>query len=431
MRFLFAWQHVGPASRADRRRRPAARSSARSTASSWRRRAWERAVLPARLDGYDAGDARHAVPDRRGRLGAAVGAVADRCGGRSDDRRRRRSRCSCASTRDAWQTLRARPARSAAPQIAQPDRATPARARVLDAASHARRVVRPRARGGDRAARDATCGARSASWSPPARRVRRLRRPARRHRDRVAEPSAVARTRPAAPDAGRCSRPTVARGRRTRRVETQRLGAAAPLRRRVPPPARARAERRAVARAGARVPPPRGARRDPRRPLRRRHVGRTVRAARAVERLREVRRTAPDGRLVTISAADPLNLAGILTAGERVRAIADATASSTATACRWRRWKATTFAAGRDRCRDRRRRRHALAGRRVPAVLSGYVGRTGYGTSGLRGLAKQSDAFMFMYCSLLMNMIILRTWPRPAIAPDLYLAQARSSEVDA
>ena len=40
----------------------------------------------------------------------------------------------------------------------------------------------------------------------------------------------------------------------------------------------------------------------------------------AVERLREVRRTAADGRVVTISAADPLNLAGIITAGERVRA---------------------------------------------------------------------------------------------------------------
>ena len=40
----------------------------------------------------------------------------------------------------------------------------------------------------------------------------------------------------------------------------------------------------------------------------------------AVERLREVRRTPADGRLITISAADPLNLAGIVTAGERVRA---------------------------------------------------------------------------------------------------------------
>ena len=42
----------------------------------------------------------------------------------------------------------------------------------------------------------------------------------------------------------------------------------------------------------------------------------------AVERLREVRRTSGDGRVIAISAADPLNLAGIVTADERVRASA-------------------------------------------------------------------------------------------------------------
>jgi ATP-dependent helicase Lhr and Lhr-like helicase len=41
--------------------------------------------------------------------------------------------------------------------------------------------------------------------------------------------------------------------------------------------------------------------------------------AHAVERLREVRRISSDGALVTISAADPLNLAGIVTAGDRIR----------------------------------------------------------------------------------------------------------------
>jgi ATP-dependent Lhr-like helicase len=40
----------------------------------------------------------------------------------------------------------------------------------------------------------------------------------------------------------------------------------------------------------------------------------------AVERLREVRRIGADGGLTTISAADPLNLTGIVTAGERIRA---------------------------------------------------------------------------------------------------------------
>ena len=42
----------------------------------------------------------------------------------------------------------------------------------------------------------------------------------------------------------------------------------------------------------------------------------------AVERLREIRRTAPDSRVIVISAADPLNLTGILTTSERIRAVA-------------------------------------------------------------------------------------------------------------
>jgi ATP-dependent Lhr-like helicase len=42
----------------------------------------------------------------------------------------------------------------------------------------------------------------------------------------------------------------------------------------------------------------------------------------AVERLREVRRSAPDDRLMTIGAADPLNLTGLVTGEERVRAAA-------------------------------------------------------------------------------------------------------------
>jgi ATP-dependent Lhr-like helicase len=39
----------------------------------------------------------------------------------------------------------------------------------------------------------------------------------------------------------------------------------------------------------------------------------------AVERLREVRRMPVDGRIVSVGTADPLNLAGIITSGERVR----------------------------------------------------------------------------------------------------------------
>ena len=39
----------------------------------------------------------------------------------------------------------------------------------------------------------------------------------------------------------------------------------------------------------------------------------------AVDRLREIRRSGTDERLITISGADPLNLAGIVTPGERIR----------------------------------------------------------------------------------------------------------------
>jgi ATP-dependent Lhr-like helicase len=42
----------------------------------------------------------------------------------------------------------------------------------------------------------------------------------------------------------------------------------------------------------------------------------------AIDRLREVRRTAPDGRLIPITTADPLNLTGIVSPGDRVRAAA-------------------------------------------------------------------------------------------------------------
>ena len=42
----------------------------------------------------------------------------------------------------------------------------------------------------------------------------------------------------------------------------------------------------------------------------------------AVERLRAIRRTPAAGKILTISAADPLNLAGIVTSGERIRATA-------------------------------------------------------------------------------------------------------------
>ena len=94
----------------------------------------------------------------------------------------------------------------------------------------------------------------------------------------------------------------------------------------------------------------------------------------AVERLREIRRSPPDGRMLSISAADPLNLVGILTEGERIRV----STSNRIVYC-----NGIPLAAMEG---DMLRQLTAVdpdiaaevaaaaAGRRVP-VLSGYVGR--------------------------------------------------------
>ena len=133
----------------------------------------------------------------------------------------------------------------------------------------------------------------------------------------------------------------------------------------------------ALARPGARVSDPRGTRRDPRRAIRVRNVGRAVRAAgcrrspagaspigsgRHADHHQRGRPIEPDRhhhRPASVSAPPP------------------ATASSTATACLWRRWKATC-------CEHLLRSTPSIAadvaaaaaGRRVP-VLSGFVGRLG------------------------------------------------------
>jgi ATP-dependent Lhr-like helicase len=95
----------------------------------------------------------------------------------------------------------------------------------------------------------------------------------------------------------------------------------------------------------------------------------------AVERLREIRRTSPDDALLVVSAADPLNLAGIVTAGEHVRAAAG-------TRVAYRNGVPLAALEG-DYIRpltevDRATSADvatALAGRPVPTVVSGYVGR--------------------------------------------------------
>jgi len=93
----------------------------------------------------------------------------------------------------------------------------------------------------------------------------------------------------------------------------------------------------------------------------------------AVEKLREVRRTSHDQVLHVISAADPLNLTGILTSGERVRAVAG-------TRIAYRDGVAVSVMEGDylrplDNSGSDLTVAAALAGRRV-AVGSGFVGRT-------------------------------------------------------
>jgi ATP-dependent Lhr-like helicase len=95
----------------------------------------------------------------------------------------------------------------------------------------------------------------------------------------------------------------------------------------------------------------------------------------ALDRLREVRRTAADDRLIAVSAADPLNLAGIMTSGERIR---------TQTASRVLYQNGVPLAAMEgDYLKTLAEVPAAvasqvattLAGRSLPSVVSGYVGR--------------------------------------------------------
>jgi ATP-dependent Lhr-like helicase len=95
----------------------------------------------------------------------------------------------------------------------------------------------------------------------------------------------------------------------------------------------------------------------------------------AVERLREIRRNGRDGRLTTISAVDPLNLTGVLTNDDRVRA-----ATSSRMVYRdgvalavlegdYMRPLAEIDPAAADGLAS------ALAGRPLPVVTAGFLGR--------------------------------------------------------
>jgi ATP-dependent Lhr-like helicase len=93
----------------------------------------------------------------------------------------------------------------------------------------------------------------------------------------------------------------------------------------------------------------------------------------AVERLREIRRSASDGKVVVIGAADPLNLAGIITTGDRVRAVAASRVAYrdgvpiAALEGDYLRPLVDVASMPADVATK-------LTGRRVPAVTSGYVG---------------------------------------------------------
>jgi ATP-dependent Lhr-like helicase len=95
----------------------------------------------------------------------------------------------------------------------------------------------------------------------------------------------------------------------------------------------------------------------------------------AVEHLRDVRRTPPSGKVIVISAADPLNLAGIVTAGDRVTSIAG-------TRMAYRDGVPLAVLEG-DYIRPLAEIHpaaaaevaSALTGRRMPPIVSGFVGR--------------------------------------------------------
>jgi ATP-dependent helicase Lhr and Lhr-like helicase len=97
----------------------------------------------------------------------------------------------------------------------------------------------------------------------------------------------------------------------------------------------------------------------------------------AIERMREIRRSPAAGALLVVSAADPLNLAGIVTTGDRVRAIAtsrivyrDGVPLAAMEGDYVRPLAEIPAAIAGDVA-------STLAGRRVPPIISGYIGRTG------------------------------------------------------
>ena len=290
LRFLFDWQRVDG-------RRAHGRARTRSTAVVAQLEgfeapagAWETEILPARIADYEP-----AWLDDLCLAGRIAWTRLRRATARERRRARRGAgahdadRAAAAPPRAALDVARRRRRDAAAPSAARaggrrlhPRSTAP---RSSTSSSTARGLLRTAGRGGaGRAGRARPRAPPTASaacarcWcrpsAPPAAGGARRRRAAVRHGG--CRPLGAGAPRPAA--AARTAGRT--RGGRARRAH-----AAAPLRRRVLAPARARGRlAAAVARPAARLPPARGARRDPRRPLRRRLLRRAVRAARGGRR---------------------------------------------------------------------------------------------------------------------------------------------------
>ena len=135
----------------------------------------------------------------------------------------------------------------------------------------------------------------------------------------------------------------------------------------------------------------------------------------AVERLREVRRTARNGRLIAISAADPLNLAGIIDSGERVRVTAGNRLvyrdGVPLAALEGDYLRPLTEIAGLEPsvAADLA---STLAGRRLPAVTSGYVGQV-----------RRSATYLTV---TLTWALVQQHWNPPPPSPDESLACTRT-----
>ena len=108
-------------------------------------------------------------------------------------------------------------------------------------------------------------------------------------------------------------------------------------------------------------------------------VGEQFALPEAVEALRRERRTETSGALTTISACDPLNLAGILTPGPLCRR-RRGTGWWCATACRWRRCRAGRCTRSTRGWRRRRGRAWGCGDGHLPGVLRvEEAARTGAG----------------------------------------------------